>query len=80
MPVFNERSTFPDRHDGLLAKSIPGVEIEVVIVESNSTDGTREEVRKFEGHPRVKVIYEERRAARATPCAPGWRTRPATSS
>ena len=44
----------------LLAKTIPGVDIEIVIVESNSTDGTRDEVRKFEGRPRVQVIYEER--------------------
>src|SRR5262249_34860710 len=60
MPVFNERATFPVVIEQLLSKSIPGVDIEIVIVESNSTDGTRDEVRKVEGHARVKVIYEER--------------------
>ena len=59
MPVFNERSSFPIIMNGLLAKSIPNVEIDVVVVESNSTDGTREEVRKFERHPGVKVIYQD---------------------
>ncbi len=60
MPVFNERSTFPLVIEPLLAKTIPGMEIEIVIVESNSTDGTRDEVRKVEGRPRVRVVYEER--------------------
>ena len=60
MPVFNERNTFADVATQLTTKQIPGIEMEFVIVESNSTDGTREEVRKFEGRPGVKVIYEER--------------------
>jgi len=60
MPVYNERSTFPEVIQLLLGKDIPGLDIEVIVVESNSTDGTRDEVRKVESHPRVKVIYEER--------------------
>jgi SAM-dependent methyltransferase len=60
MPVFNERSTFPLVITQLLSKEIPGMEIEIVIVESNSTDGTRDEVRKFEGQPRVRIIFEDR--------------------
>ena len=79
MPVFNEKRTFALVIGRLLAKQIAGLEIEIVIVESNSTDGTRDEVRKLEGHPRVRSSTRSGRAARATPCAPGWRTRPATS-
>ena len=60
MPVFNERSTFGAVVQQLLAKSIPHVDIEIIIVESNSTDGTRDEVRKIEGHERVRVVYEEK--------------------
>lgn len=60
MPVFNERATFADVASQLLAREIPGLDIELVIVESNSTDGTRDEVRRFEGRPRVTVIYEDR--------------------
>jgi glycosyltransferase involved in cell wall biosynthesis len=60
MPVFNERATFPDVIERLLAKEIPGLDLEIIVVESHSTDGTRDEVRKIEGRPRVKVIYEER--------------------
>jgi SAM-dependent methyltransferase len=58
MPVFNERSSFPVVMAALLGKSIPNVDIEIVVVESNSTDGTREEVAKFDGVPRVKVEYQ----------------------
>ncbi|MEZ5286817.1 MAG: glycosyltransferase [Vicinamibacterales bacterium] len=60
MPVFNEKQTFADVATQLLAKDIPGLDIQLVIVESNSTDGTRDEVRRFEDHPRVTVIYEDR--------------------
>jgi len=60
MPVFNERATFPLVIKQLLSKEISGMEIEIVIVESNSTDGTRDEVRKVEGRPGVRVIFEDR--------------------
>ena len=43
MPVYNERSSFPIVMAGLIDKSIPNVDIDIVVVESNSTDGTREE-------------------------------------
>jgi SAM-dependent methyltransferase len=60
MPVFNERATFATVIQQLLAKTIPDTDISVVIVESKSTDGTRDAVRAVEGHERVRVIYEER--------------------
>ncbi len=60
VPVFNERATVQAALDALLAKKIPGVEIAVVIVESNSTDGSREIVLGYRDHPRVKLILEDR--------------------
>ena len=60
MPVFNECATFPVLIEQLLRKSIPGVEIAIIIVESNSTDGTRDAVARVAGHDRVTVIYEDR--------------------
>jgi glycosyltransferase involved in cell wall biosynthesis len=46
--------------DRLLAKTIPGVEIEICLVESNSTDGTREEVMHYANHPRIQLVLESK--------------------
>lgn len=60
VPVFNEAATVRPALDALLAKTVPGVEIEIVIVESNSTDGSRDAVFACRDHPRVKLILEDR--------------------
>ena len=60
MPVYNEAATFETTAALVLAKEIPGVEIDVVMVESNSTDGSREKVLRYSEHPRVQVILEDR--------------------
>ena len=60
MPVYNEKTTIRDVLGRLLEKQIPGFEIEICIVESNSSDGTREEVLTFKDHPRVRLLLEER--------------------
>ena len=59
LPVYNEEATCKELIDAVLAKRIEGVEREVVIVESNSTDGSREIVKRYEAHPDVHVVYEE---------------------
>jgi len=64
MPVYNEKRTFGEVVTRLLAKEIDGLDLEIVIVESNSTDGTREDVRRVEGHPRVRVIWQDRPAGK----------------
>ncbi len=60
VPAFNEAGTIRQMLQALVAKEVAGVEIEIIIVESNSTDGTRAIVQEFASHPRVKVILEER--------------------
>ena len=59
VPAFNEAGTFRTLMTALLRKEIPGIRIEVVVVESNSNDGTREAALDFQDHPRVKVILED---------------------
>jgi len=60
LPAFNERHTVAQVLERVIAKRIPGMTLELVVVESNSTDGTRDEVRRFEGHPSVKLVLEDR--------------------
>jgi hypothetical protein len=60
VPAFNERSTFSVLMERLLAKTIESVDIEIVLVESNSSDGTREDAVRFGQHPRVRLILQDR--------------------
>jgi len=60
VPAFNESKTFPVLMDSLLSKQLPfDVRKEIIIVESNSKDGTREQVLKYQDHPQVKVILQD---------------------
>jgi len=60
MPVFNEGRTFEQVIEQLLQKKIEGLNIEIIIVESNSRDGTRDLVLNYQEHPRVKIVLEEK--------------------
>ncbi|HEY4104134.1 MAG TPA: glycosyltransferase [Polyangiaceae bacterium] len=59
LPVFNEARYAAEVIEALLEKEL-ALEKELIIVESNSTDGTREIVRRYENTPGVQVIYEDR--------------------
>jgi GT2 family glycosyltransferase len=58
MPVFNEFSTFEESINRVLNKEIAGIDIQIIVVESNSTDGTKALVSKYDGHERIKVIWQ----------------------
>ena len=60
MPVYNEARTFAANFEKVLAKEVEGLDVEIVVVESGSTDGTREIVQRYEGHPKVTVVWEDR--------------------
>jgi hypothetical protein len=59
MPVYNEAGYCADVLEAVIAKELP-VEKEVIIVESNSTDGTREVVEHFRERAGVRLILEDR--------------------
>ncbi len=59
MPVFNEFSTFDESINRVISKEIAGVDIQIIVVESNSTDGTKELVAKYDGHEKVDIIWQE---------------------
>lgn len=60
MPAYNEANTIGDTIRRVLAKQIDGLAIELIIVESNSTDGTREIVQSFADHDRVRTVWQEK--------------------
>ena len=47
VPVFNEASSFSTVFERLLEKRVEGLDVEIIVVESNSNDGTREQVLQF---------------------------------
>ena len=59
IPVYNEIPTARVALDALVAKRIEGYELQLIIVESNSTDGSREVVLSYRELPGVTVILEE---------------------
>jgi glycosyltransferase involved in cell wall biosynthesis len=60
VPIYNERGTVKEALDAIVAKEIPGIRLELIFVESNSTDGTREIVLTYQNNPRVKLILEDK--------------------
>ena len=59
VPAFNEAKTLGVLLEALLRKELPGLRLEIILVESNSTDGTREIALKYQAHSGVKLILEE---------------------
>jgi len=60
VPVFNEIGTVRESLEAIVAKQVAGWTKEVIIIESNSTDGTREIVQGFVVREGVRVIFEEK--------------------
>ena len=59
MPIYNEARYAAEVIDAVLAKPLK-IDRELIIVESNSTDGTRAVVQSYEGRPGVRVVLEDR--------------------
>ncbi len=60
MAAFNEEKTIRGAVERVLAKEIPNLEIELIIVESKSTDNTRAILTEFKDRERVKLIFQEK--------------------
>jgi hypothetical protein len=60
VPVFNEAATVARVLDAVLGVRFEGAGLEVVIVESNSTDGSREIVQRYAGRAGVICLFEDR--------------------
>ena len=58
MAVYNEAETVSTAIEQVLAVEIDDLEVELVVVESNSSDGTRDAVVRYESDPRVRVVLQ----------------------
>lgn len=59
MPVFNEVKTFEETLKQVIAQKVPGMKKEIIIIESNSTDGTRNLVLKYaKGKPKKFTLRD----------------------
>jgi glycosyltransferase involved in cell wall biosynthesis len=59
IPVYNEIATARAALDALIAKRIAGYDLQLIIIESNSTDGSRDVVLSYRGTRGVNVILED---------------------
>jgi SAM-dependent methyltransferase len=73
VPVFNEGATVGTVLDTVLAADVGECDREVIVVESNSTDGSRETVLAYEGRPGVIVVLEDRPRGKGHAVRAGFR-------
>lgn len=59
VPCWNEAATVAATCNSLLALDYPKEKLEVVLVDDGSTDTTPEEMRRFAGHPQVRIVRKE---------------------
>ncbi|HVW46354.1 MAG TPA: glycosyltransferase family 2 protein [Solirubrobacterales bacterium] len=64
MPVYNERATVKSAIAHVLSTEYPVDEIELVIVDDGSTDGTAEILREAAGDSRINLVVHERNAGK----------------
>jgi glycosyltransferase involved in cell wall biosynthesis len=57
--VYNEEDTVANVIEELLARRFPNFEIELVVVESQSTDSTRLKIKEFESRENTTFIYQD---------------------
>ena len=60
IPAFNESATIATVLDAVITKHVADLDIEIIVVESNSGDDTRTIVQRYADHPRVRVILEDK--------------------
>jgi len=70
MPAYNERRTIRDIVKAVQAVHLPGVEMEILIVDDGSTDGTRDILKELDGQGGVRVLLQPKNCGKG---AAVWR-------
>jgi glycosyltransferase involved in cell wall biosynthesis len=73
MAVYNEAETVATAIERVLGVDIPDTEIELIVVESNSTDGTREVVSRYADDPRVRLVLQDAPRGKGAAVREGFR-------
>jgi SAM-dependent methyltransferase len=60
LPAYNEAPTIDTVLRSLIERDLEPLDKEIIIVESNSSDSTREVVSQYRNHSQVKLIFEDR--------------------
>lgn len=64
IPVYNEAATVEILLEKVFTVKIPKITKEIIIVESNSTDGTREIIKKYE--KKCKILYQDKQLGKGS--------------
>ena len=64
IPIYNEAATCEELIKRVLRVKIQAKK-EIIIIESNSTDGTREIIKQFQAEKEIQIIWQEK------PCGKG---------
>jgi len=73
MAVYNEEKTVCGVIDDLLGRSFDRFKIELIIVESNSTDSTREKLQLYSDHPSITLITQEKALGKGNAVREGFK-------
>jgi glycosyltransferase involved in cell wall biosynthesis len=73
IPVYNEKNTVLTLLTNVYKHTVEGVEKEIIIIEDNSKDGTREIIKKFvKGKKNIKLILQDRGHGKGTAVRKGF--------
>lgn len=74
IPIYNEKKTVLTLLDKVYHQKIKGIKKEIIIVEDNSSDGSREIVKQFaKNKSGIKVIFQEKGMGKGTAVRRGFK-------
>ncbi len=72
LPVYNESATFPILMDQLVGKQMDEIDREIIIIESNSSDNSRQLVMSYKDQPGVKVVLQDKASGKGNAVREGF--------
>lgn len=73
IPVYNERATIQEIVEKVQQVELPHINKEIIIVDDQSTDGTREILKKWSGIENIKIILQEKNRGKGAALRAGFK-------